>query len=65
MDGVHSVQVIVHFGPFPFKTPPSLSPFALWRAFPTSDYYGDSVTMGLAPGRPSRIPVVLNVSSAT
>ena len=25
-----------------------LSPFAMWRAFPTSDYYGDSVTLGLA-----------------
>ena len=42
-----------------------LSPFAMWPAFPTADYYGDSVTMGLPPGRPSRVPVVLNVSSAT
>ena len=42
-----------------------LSPFAMWWAFPTSDYYGDSVTMGLAPVRPSRVPLVLNVSSAT
>ena len=25
-----------------------LSPFAMWRAFPTSDYYGNSVTLGLA-----------------
>ena len=31
----------------------------------TSDYYGDSVTLGLAPVRPSRVPLVLNVSSAT
>jgi hypothetical protein len=42
-----------------------LSPFAMWRAFPTSDYYGDSVTLGLAPVRPSHVPLVLNVSSAT
>ena len=30
-----------------------------------SNYYGDSVTMGLAPVRPSRVPLALNVSSAT
>ena len=42
-----------------------LSPFALWPAFPTPDYYGDSVTVGLAPVRPSRVPLVLNVSSVT
>jgi hypothetical protein len=42
-----------------------LSPFAMWRAFPTSDYYGDSVTLGLAPFRPSHVPLVLNVSSVT
>src|SRR5262249_30276254 len=29
---------------------------ALWSAFPTSDYYGDSVSLGLAPGRTSRVP---------
>ena len=39
-----------------------LCPFALWSAFPTAvvgrdahDYYGHSVTLGLAPRRPSRI----------
>src|SRR5262249_13013125 len=42
-----------------------LSPFAMWWALPTADYYGDSVTMGLAPGRPSRVPLVVNVSSVT
>ena len=42
-----------------------LSPFALWWALPTADYYEDSVTLGLAPRRRSRVPVVLNVSSAT
>src|SRR5439155_20287285 len=26
-----------------------LPPFAMWSAFPTSDYYGGSVTIGLAP----------------
>ena len=42
-----------------------LSPFALWPALPTADYYGDSVTVGLAPVRPSHVPLVLNVSSVT
>jgi hypothetical protein len=41
----------------------SLSPFALWWAFPTADYYEDSVALGLASCRPSRVPVVLNVVS--
>ena len=42
-------------------TKSSLSPFALWLAFPTAlvgrdarDYYGDSVTMWLSPVRQSR-----------
>ena len=42
-----------------------LSPFALWWALPTADYYEDSVAMGLAPVRPSRAPLVLNVASVT
>ena len=62
---IHSVQAVVHLAPLPFQTSPSLSPFAMWRALPTSDYYGDSVTVGLAPVRPSRVPSELNVSSAT
>jgi hypothetical protein len=33
--------------------PVNLSPFAVCPAFPDSDYYGDSVTMGLAPFRRS------------
>ena len=61
---IHSVQVLVHFAPLPFEMSPSLSPFAMWPALPTSDYYEDSVALGLAPGRPSRVPWVLNVSSA-
>ena len=28
-----------------------LSPFAMYKAFPCSDYYGDSVTMGVSPFR--------------
>ena len=51
--------------PLAFEMSPSLSPFAMWWAFPTSDYYGDSVTLGLAPFRPSHVPLVLNVSSVT
>src|SRR5689334_15817211 len=33
-----------------------LSPFAMCAAFPHSDYYEDSVTLGLAPLRRSRVP---------
>ena len=65
MDGIHSVQVIVHLAPLAFEMSPGLSPFAVWPALPSSDYYGDSVALGLAPGRPSRVPWVLNVSSVT
>ena len=32
-----------------------LSPFAMWSAFPSSDYYGDSVPMRLSPFRESRV----------
>ena len=42
-----------------------LSPFAVWTALPSSDYYGDSVAVGLASRRRSRVPSVLNVSSVT
>ncbi len=45
-----------------------LLPFALWPAFPTApvgrhphDYYGSSVAVGLAPGRPSRLPSGVDV----
>ena len=45
-----------------------LVPFALWPAFPTApvgrhahDYYGTSVALGLAPGRPSRLPSAIDV----
>ena len=65
VDDLHSVQVIVHHAPLAFEMSPSLSPFALWPALPTSDYYGDSVTLGLAPVRPSHVPLVPNVSSMT
>ena len=51
----------MHLAPFPLAHVISLSPFATWWAFPTPDYYEDSVTVGLAPGRPSHVPVVLHV----
>ena len=47
----------MHLAPLAFQMAPNLSPFALWPALPTSDYYGDSVTLGLAPVRPSRVPM--------
>lgn len=39
----------------------SLSHFPLQTAFPFSEYYWDSVTIGGAPVRPSRFPCVMNV----
>src|SRR5262245_30123348 len=38
-----------------------LSPFALWTAFPSADYYGDSVPLGFSPFRESRGPHELPV----
>src|SRR5207249_9950691 len=32
-----------------------LPPFAMWTAFPSPDYYGGSVAIGLAPRRRSRV----------
>ena len=29
----------------------------MWTAFPPSDYYEDSVTVGVSPRRPSRVPL--------
>jgi hypothetical protein len=41
-----------------YWTPNNLPPFAMWPAFPTSDYYGGSVAVGVAPRRPiSRFPM--------
>ena len=40
---------------FAFLTIDHLTPFAMWPAFPASDYYEVSVAMGLAPCRRSRI----------
>src|SRR5207253_2661397 len=42
-----------------------LSPFAMWTALPSADYYGDAVALGLASRRRSRVPLVLNVSSVS
>lgn len=49
----------------PFWSSDHLSPFAVYAALPRSDYYEDSVTIGLASLRRSRVPLRLNVSSAT
>ena len=31
----------------------------MWTAFPSSDYYEDSVTIGVSPRRPSRVPLTV------
>jgi hypothetical protein len=51
----------VHLAPFPRSYTVDLPPFAMQWALPIPDYYDGSVTVGLAPGRPSRVPVVLHV----
>jgi hypothetical protein len=43
------------------ENPTYLSPFAMWTAFPSADYYGDSVPMRLAPVRESRVSYVVDV----
>ena len=53
------------FGYLCSGSPDRLPPFALWPAFPTSDYYGDSVAVGHAPVSLPRVPVVLTVSGVT
>src|ERR1700738_4027086 len=37
-----------------------LPPFPVWPAFPSSEYYGGSVPLGLSPFRESRIPCVVD-----
>ncbi len=37
----------------------------MYRAFSGSDYYGDSVALALAGGRPSRFPTAFDVISVT
>ena len=45
--------------------PVYLPPFAMWPAFPTSDYYGGSVAIGLSPLRQSRISCMLDVQDGS
>ena len=51
----------MHRAPFPRSYAIDLPPFALQWVLPISNYYDGSVTLGLAPRRPSRVPVVLHV----
>src|SRR2546421_10743136 len=41
----------------------SLFPFPVYAAFPHAEYYGNSVAIGVATRRRSRVPVVTYVSS--
>src|SRR5258708_29804288 len=55
-------RLALGISPTSFPTAPvHLPPFALWPAFPASDYDGGSVAIGLAPGRRSRVFLVLYV----
>ena len=49
---------------FTSEHPTYLAPFAVWLAFPTADYYGASVALGVSPFRRSRIPYVVDVQVA-
>ena len=49
---------------FTSSQPIHLAPFALWTAFPSADYYGASVALGVAPVRQSRVPCVVDVQVA-
>jgi hypothetical protein len=46
---------------WPPTAPVHLPPFALWPAFPASDYYEGSVALGLAPHRRSRLLDLIDV----
>jgi len=46
----------------PYWLSDHLFPFAMHEAFPRSDYYENSVTIGLSSRRRSRVPLWLNVS---
>src|SRR5262249_1381617 len=48
----------------PSGQPIHLAPFAVWTAFPSPDYYGASVALGVSPGRRSRVPCVVDVQVA-
>ena len=45
--------------------PPYKPSFAMCRAFPGSDHYEGSVTIGVSPLRPSRVPLTVGVGLAT
>ena len=45
---------------FTFCHPIHLPPFAMYQAFPGSDYYGGSVAIGVAPRRQSRVSCVVD-----
>ena len=51
----------MHRAPFPRSSAVDLPPFALQWVLPIPDYYDGSVSVGLAPFRPSHVPVVLHV----
>jgi len=62
----------LHSHTFHFFKLEFLTPFALWLAFPTAvggrdttDYYGVSVALGLAPRRRSRSTVTEDVLRTT
>ena len=47
---------ICHYGYLPLRPSEHLRPFAMRTAFPASDYYDRSVTLGLVARRRSRVP---------
>ena len=52
----------LHSPAFP-TVPVHLPPFAMEMAFPSSDYYGGSVALGLVPRRQSRVSCMLDVQN--
>ncbi len=53
--GSSSVAASVHLARLPVELPSILLPFAMCWTFSSSDYYGSSVLMRLAPFRASRV----------
>ena len=59
--GLLRVGILAFRAAFTITTPVYLSPFAMYQAFPDSDYYGDSVAIRLSPCRQSRVPSTVYV----
>jgi hypothetical protein len=62
--GSSSVVASVHLARLPAKLPTILRSFALYWTFSSSDYYDRSVSVSVAAGRRSRVPLSAHVRAS-